>query len=211
MTSPKVTRPPRSGRAAILWLRAPLLLRRFPQILGITVLSAAILAIATASGPAFLQSSETASLRTEVAEISKWGAGLRAGYSSGFGIGGPTNHPHRDAEKMREIEDTVAAEMTQQIEDVPHLGPVGTTLVSAISLVTTPEGQKDVRLVHREGALDHVEQISSAGDPTDGIWLADVTAEQIGAEPGDVIEVSGPTRERDVRVAGTSGSCRSTR
>ncbi|MPZ70820.1 MAG: hypothetical protein GEU71_15030 [Actinobacteria bacterium] len=50
--------PGSAGRAAILWVRAPLILRRFPQILGITVLSATILAIAASSGPAFLKSSE---------------------------------------------------------------------------------------------------------------------------------------------------------
>lgn len=194
--------PEQPGRAAILWVRAPLILRRFPQILGITVLSATILAIAASSGPAFLKSSEAASLRTEIADVSTWAAGLRASYSMGFRFGGGPPDPSRDARRMRAIEDEVKVAMTEEIGDVPHLGPVSTTLVSAISRVSAGGQQKDIRLIRREGSLDHVEKIAEADDPSDGVWLADVTAEQIGASPGDRIVISGPTRKKKTRVAG---------
>ncbi|MPZ70821.1 MAG: hypothetical protein GEU71_15035 [Actinobacteria bacterium] len=103
---------------------------------------------------------------------------------------------------MRTIEDEIKGVLTEELRGVPHLGPVSTALVSAISRVSAGEEQKDIRLIRRDGALDHVEKIAEADDPRHGIWLADVTAEQIGAAPGDRIVISGPARKKSTRVAG---------
>lgn len=193
----------RSGRAAILWAKAPLLLRHFPQILGITILSAAILSIATSSGGTFLKASETASLRTEIGDVTKWGAGLRARYRSGFNpsfVG--LEDESTSARELKGIETAVKEAIADEIEDVPYLGRISTTLLGAISRVSGGEVETEVRLLHRDGALDNVEVIAQAGDPNDGVWLADVTAEQIGVKPGDQISVSAATEEGTAHVAG---------
>ncbi|MBK5228522.1 MAG: hypothetical protein JJE05_08450 [Actinobacteria bacterium] len=193
-----------TGRATILWAKAPLLLRRFPQILGITILASAILAIATASGPTFLKASETASLSGEIEESTVWAAGLRVSYRSSFSLSFlGLEEASQDVQTLKRIESSVETAIADEIEGVPHLGEVSTTLVGAISRVSRAGEEQVVRLIHRDDALDHVEKIAGTGNLNRGVWLADVTAEVLGVEPGDRISLSGPTREGKVRVAGT--------
>src|SRR5881296_3004100 len=80
------------------WLRAPLLLLRYPGLLIAVGTAVLILAIAGAASPLFLSSAGNATLQRGIAETCRWEVGVKAAknapiagyaYSTGFGPSGP--------------------------------------------------------------------------------------------------------------------------
>ena len=182
-------------KAPLLWRLAPATLLRFPRSAAAVGFSAAVVVLATILGPLFLSSSERASLQLGMEQSGPWEAGLQI-------IWRPFDYPDTPTEKERQLR--LAGEgrrlLTDQAAEVPGLGDATVTLLGGQSSAETSKGSTFVRLVHRTNALDNVTVVESGGE---GVWVADVTADTLGVEPGETIRLTTPVGGgHRVRVAG---------
>ncbi len=179
-----------------LWRAAPFVLRRYPGVLAALVAAAALLALAAAAGPLFVSASASAAVGDELRRLTGFGAGA---YVRVTGPVAPAD--------VQAAGDPTFVERTRLLErTTAGLRGVG----SVVATVLAPEvaaagasgdGELEVRLLARTGALDHVEQLQGGGS---GLWLADTAAEQLRLVPGDRVRLGLGTTERTVavRVAG---------
>ncbi|MGI8678909.1 MAG: ABC transporter permease [Jatrophihabitans sp.] len=157
------------------WLRAPILLLRRPVVFVAIVGASAILAMASASGPLFLSSIGSASLRAQARQTCPENSqpGLEVG-ATGAQAGATAA--------------SAAAALRGQGLPAPNVTAVGETQVqdSLVHLFSGP------------GALDHVHKLTTSAGP--GVWLPDNFARAIGgARPGATITT---TDGKPLRVAG---------
>jgi putative ABC transport system permease protein len=171
-----------------VWLKAPLLLLRFPGALVAMLGASAILALATAAGPLFLSSAGTSALRTQVGATSSVFAGLTVKAQ------GPIA-PDRLAFRERLLR--------QGVRGLPALGPRAFTLLGASPVdLTGPTGKTlQVRMASRPGFVPHIRPVQRAPGP--GWWLADRIATLLHVEAGDTV-----TAVSESRTGISSGSYR---
>src|SRR5438034_7415246 len=185
-----------------MWLQAPLLLLRFPALLLAVGGAIAVLVAAVASGPLFLSSAQNAALEKHLAVVSRWNGGLtvvatgrvsgRLPYDSSYGVA--------TAETLFNQRDGLLREAATKLRG---LSPEVLTILGSAGQATLPGRlipSESVRLVYRDGALDHVER--TAGRVGTGVWIPDRTAKTLGIRPGDTFVLrlaNGTTR---VPVAG---------
>ena len=182
------------------WLKAPLLLLRFPGLLVAVTGAVFILAIASAAGPLFLSSAGNETLRTSIAADCTWDVGLNVTDTTplaGRSFYGQASELLRQKEEL----------FQQATASLPNVQPVqifavGSTLEadSPEGAAVGPAGPPHVRLVYRDGALDHVTKLESAGGT--GVWLPKTAADAAGISAGDEVQLALNGKLAQARVAG---------
>ena len=157
-----------------LWRKSPLLLLRYPEILLALLVSAAILAIAAGSGSLFLSSASSAALRDEALKVEPATAGLTV---------------REDFNTATQHETTARNSALNAALDADRaLGtPVMTLLTDVLRVVSPDSSRRSLvgRLVARTDAFARVELIEGGG--TDGVWISDYHARELGLRPGDEV------------------------
>lgn len=185
------------GEADPTWVKAPLVLLRYPAILSALVASAVILAVASAAGPVFVSSAGTAILRTEIERGSRWDAGLKVlayGRLGGTAAGEPT----LSGQDLLRERDAFLREAT---EGIPGLQPAVLTILGSevtLSVAGAPGASVRSRLLFRTGYRSHVELL--AGGEAAGAWIAESASASLGIGPGDKVTIALPERTADVLV-----------
>lgn len=157
------------------WRRAPLLLLRQPVVFLAIVAATGILAIAAASGPLFLSTIGTASLHAQAVQRC------------------PENsQPTVSAQVGRDQVGPAAK------EGVASFAQSGLPAAYYSADGYTHVGASLVHLFARAGALDHVTKLTPITGAA-GVWLPNVFAAKIHAQPGDTIKT---TSGQPMRVAG---------
>jgi putative ABC transport system permease protein len=181
------------------WLKAPLLLLRYPGLLLAVASSILILSMVSAAGPLFLSSAGNASLHESLADACPWDVGWHlsgpAPLSGRSVFGGPALAAVQAEERI----------LDQSTAGIADLGPRETfALGSSVSVRLTGASHAgegaSVRLSFRDDALDHVKKLSNAGGT--GVWLADTVARAIGARAGDRIRLETSSAGIPTRVQG---------
>lgn len=190
------------------WLKAPILLFRFPGLLLAMGSAVLILAVASAAGPMFLSSAGNATLQRTLAESCPWDTGLEMRIPaplSGvdffyYGLGPPPSGPAPGA---------VAALRTADSQVRKSFGPVSRTLpvrwyvVGSSVQATKPgsgRGFGSVRLLTKDAALNHIAKVSSAGG--EGVWVPDTVANVLHVKAGGRITLEGFGTPVKARIAG---------
>ena len=170
--------PPRRRGAGGVWLlppwsRAPVLPFGQPAVLLAVLAATLILGCAAASGPLFLSSASSAALQRLVADSCPDAA------TGAVRLRGPGDDHDRLARAV-----------------LPAMAGAGLAppALSAYAVDPTPTARPGitrpplVRVVHRDGALDHVTRLpGSVGGR--GVWLSGVAAQRLSVRPGDPIRV----------------------
>jgi len=192
-----------------LWAKAPFVLLRFPRIFLALAFGALLLAVASVSFPLFISATTSDLLASGIRgpAVTRFGAGITYridGMPLYRAVSfGPDGQPHpAPIPQPAQIDRLFSRAMAEE----PLLGPTVTSVMSPTLSVGAPGASATVpgRLFAGTGALDHVHVLS--GNGSSGVWLPDVTAEGLGAGPGDTITVEftdqfGSSNAR-VRVAG---------
>jgi putative ABC transport system permease protein len=164
---------------------------------------ALLLALAAAAFPLFLSASQASLLRAGIAEqnVTPYGAGISYSRTNVLlDAEGPGGGPLTD--EMATAFDRLAA-------DGVALAPPVAYVFGAEASVTEPGGAEPAsgpitgRLVSADGALQHVEHL--AGDDAengDGVWIPDLIADAVDADPGDEIRLEHAGRTLLVPVDG---------
>jgi putative ABC transport system permease protein len=193
------------------WLRAPLLLLRYPGLLLAVATAVVILAVAGSASPLFLSSAGNATLQRGIAETCRWEVGVKfstnapiAGQAFSQGIGGVPSRGQALA-LFEQVDRRFRSEMGKGIEHVaPVEGDISSSVTRASHRGVAATEPVVVRLYTRDGGLDHVEKLASAGG--DGVWVPDTVANELHLKPGDSITFTGSLARFDTtarsRVAG---------
>jgi putative ABC transport system permease protein len=193
-------------RAAVVfgapWLRAPLLLLRYPGLLVAVGTAVLILAVAGAASPLFLSSAGNATLHRAIAETCAWEVGVKtvknapiAGHPSysGFGPGGARQTA------MSVVQETDGYLRTRMGQGLSHVaaveGDISSTITAASKTGTSGDDSPRVRLYTRDGGLDHVAKLTAGGGP--GVWVTDTLASSLDLRPGDSITFTGSLANSD--------------
>jgi FtsX-like permease family protein len=191
------------------WVRAPLLLFRFPGLLVSVGTAVLILAVAGSASPLFLSSAGNATLQQGIADTCPWEVGAKAiknapvagrAFSSfGFGqSGGPTQSA---ISRDQETDAYIRSRMGQGLQ---HVGPVEGDVSSSISHASATGAaggpSVNVRLYTRDGGLDHVTKLASAGGG--GVWISGAVAGGLDLQPGDSITFTGSLANANRRAKG---------
>lgn len=184
----------------ILWRRAPLLLlRHYRQLASALAISAAFLLAASLAAPAFVASVETASFRSELAKIGRWGAGLRISLAAGF-LDYYTDTEDADF-SLQGLGRNVSGALDEDVAPEVGVDPTITTYLGAPISAAGPRESVPARLVHRTHDLDHVTP-AEVGDDS-GIWIPDTIARQLSVAPGDEIRLASSRGSASVPIAAT--------
>lgn len=178
------------------WVRAPFLLFTFPTLLLAIATSVGILAIASASSPAFLSSAGNRAFQDGIAPFCPYTA--TAQFTSYIPLVGHVALGS-GAERITQTD----ASVQHAVANIPHLDPVVHTIVGgplSSAKAGQPGGIHQVRLIERDGALDHVQQLTTDGGP--GVWITDTSAAALGIAVGDRIKLDSGAGRVTVRVAG---------
>ena len=95
------------------------------------------------------------------------------------------------------------ASIRREVGALPDLGrpTLGIVKQSGSYLLGAPErGTAPVRVLSRDGALSHIQVVSSAGGS--GVWVPDSTPSSLNVRPGETLTLSNGANEASVRVAG---------
>ncbi|MGE5459140.1 MAG: hypothetical protein ACM3WR_00805 [Solirubrobacterales bacterium] len=195
---PSVRRSRRSRDA--LWRAAPRVLLRYPALLLTVMLGTALLSLAAAAAPLFLSasSSEIVVGSLERPHITRYMAGITYRFTN------LPLTPLRFAPGARSpsIGDLDAA-FGELAAGSPQLAaPIEEVLGDPVSL--SFEGRNGTQTGRLFGAADapsHVERL--VGREGDGVWLSEMTAQDLGVRPGDTIELTDASQghHRVVEVA----------
>ena len=169
------------------WLKAPLLLLRFPAIFLALGAAAAILGATTAAAPLLLSSAGNAALEQELDQLTDAQAGLSF---STFGfVSRSTFAPANEQVK------TAGASLSR----LEH--PV-ITVKGASTRVANSRGQETaVRFLYRTDALNNIEKLTPDRG-IKGVWISDSNAAEIGVQPGDDLVLERLRQRRVMKVAG---------
>ncbi|HEX2057558.1 MAG TPA: hypothetical protein VHI71_04235 [Actinomycetota bacterium] len=169
-------------KAPLLWRLAPGVLLRFPRSAAAIAFAAGVVVLATILGPVFLESSERAAMAGEMERTGRWEAGLQI-------VWRPFEYattPEARARLLRLGQEGLRA-LHERMEDVPGVGPATVTFLGGQITAAGEEGNAFVRLAHRTHDRENV-RVLDGGDE-EGVWIADVSAEAMGVEPGDSIDL----------------------
>ncbi len=187
------------------WVRAPLLLFRFPGLLLAVVTAGLVLATASAAGPLFLSSAGNGTIAQGLAGACPWNTGLQAsagGRADGV-VTDPLSNRRVTAAQLYNIR---ARDLQRHADQVPNLLRPKHTIIGPVAAVGRPGGPRpthEEQLIFREGALDNVHRLSSVGGS--GVWITDTTARAVGVSAGDSITlypIAPGGHAATVRVAG---------
>jgi hypothetical protein len=159
----------------VLWVKAPLLLRRHPPVLAAIVLSIALAALAAAAVPLVRAGVESESLSGQVRSMSPLAAGLEIRVQEGR-VGD---------------DDTRRAAAARLGRSVRFLGrPVASTLTSAAEIQVSGSAAPGFAVVPlaRTGAIAHVRHVTPSAGP--GVWIADSMAKVTGLRPGGTLRLT---------------------
>jgi putative ABC transport system permease protein len=183
------------------WLRAPLVLLRYPSLFVAVFLSAFVLAAATAAAPLFLSSAGSTALRGGIERTTTWDAGLTV---TAYGrVAGPSGGSVTGAGVIsaQELFLRRGAFLGQLTAGVPGLGPEVVTILgtpATVSGLSSGGARAGVQLVARTGFSRYVQQVVGGGPS--GAWLPASVAGAMGARPGDRIAVRVGDRSTTVPV-----------
>lgn len=120
-------------------------------------------------------------LKNKLADLSSFGTGLEIRTSTQV-FGNESEAALRVAARRREA---VVGRLRSRFGHMRE--PVFTT--EAAAQVSGSKGDSSVIMISRTGALRHVNVLRHVSGP--GVWIADITAEDAGLEPGDRFRVDG--------------------
>ncbi|HWC14328.1 MAG TPA: hypothetical protein VG929_07015 [Actinomycetota bacterium] len=168
------------------WRKAPLLLLRFPAILGSVVAAAVILGVTTAAAPLLLSSAANAAVAQE---LDQYGPALAGVSFSTFGF--------IEGDKFRPAD----SEVLRATGAVPEVGEPTTMIKSATTGIETRAGEAQVRLLFRTGAVRNIDKLTTRrGLP--GGWIARSTADALRVGPGDHVVLESFRARRKIPIAG---------
>lgn len=194
------------------WVRAPLLLFRYPGLLIAVGTAVLILAVAGSASPLFLSSAGNATLQRGIAETCRWEVGMKlvknapiAGHGFSFGFGPGASSGQSALSLVQETDGELRSNMGK---DLQHVGAVEADVSSSISRASktgvVTDSPPTVRLYTRDGGLDHIDKLASAGG--EGVWVSDTVAGMLDVKPGDSITFTGSLAKSEatarIRVAG---------
>jgi hypothetical protein len=159
----------------VLWVKAPLLLRRHPPVLAAVVLSIALAALAASAVPLVRAGVENESLSGQLRSMTPLAAGLEIRVEEG-GIG-------RDGARR--------AAAVQLGRSVRFLGPpVLSSLVPTQGIQVSGSDAPGFTVIPlaRTGAIEHVKHVASVEGP--GVWIADSMAKVTHLRPGDTLRLT---------------------
>lgn len=181
----------------VLWRKAPLMLLRFPALLVAIVAVSAITALTSVAGPTFVESAEVGSLREGLRDATRWTAGSRLTQATYFFLELPAE---RRTERYFAFVDRMKAALSERVSQIEGISRPSVSLTGSELVASSPRGEVRARLVSRDTALSHVTRLQGKG--SDGVWIADVTAEALGLGVGDRITLTSPEGRGEARVAG---------
>jgi putative ABC transport system permease protein len=171
-----------------LWVKAPLVLLRYPGLFVALAVGSMLLALAAASYPLFISATASDLLRSEIAQpsISSYGAGIgfRAG---GMPLPDPANEdPHAPVPKT-------GSAFTGLVSKSPYLEPVRETTLGLVVNVTRADDANrtsTARLFAGDDAASNVHLTS--GTAEGGALIPDLVASSLNVGPGDTISLPSP-------------------
>lgn len=181
-------------RVPLLWRLAPGGLFRFPRSAAAVTFSAAVVVLAAILGPLFLGSSERASIQGELERRGRWQAGLQIVWRT-------FTHATTDEAREQLLQTGRVGRrfFVERTDGVPGIDPAAVSFVGGEAHAEGSRGTALVRLVHRSGWADNVTVVERGGA---GVWIPDVTAEALGAGPGDEISIATESDTVTARVGG---------
>lgn len=153
----------------LLWVKAPLLLRRHPPVLAAVILTTALAALAAAAVPLVRAGVEGESLAAQVREMSPLAAGFEVRVF---------DTPIAGSGERRAAAERLA-------RSIPFLGP---PVVSSLLPIQVEGSGLDVVALTRTGAVAHVHHIAKARN--DGVWIADTVTKVTHLRPGDPLRLT---------------------
>lgn len=195
----------------VIWRKTLGMLLRFPSLLLTVVVVAAITAITATAGPAFLESTERGSLSSGIEQAGRWTAGLRVTYPTFIfdhrsrrvlpGQGEVTPSTREEAvDDYYAFTDRMMPALRDRMNSVDFIEGPELTLSGNQLEAFGPEGDANLRLLHRTGGLENITKLEGGGE--DGVWIADVTATALGLGVGEDITLVGEAGKATTRIAG---------
>ncbi|MGH2735329.1 MAG: FtsX-like permease family protein [Actinomycetota bacterium] len=175
-----------------LWRSAPGVLLKFPALLAAVVAGAALLGLAVGSYPMFVSAASGAALEQQLETITLYGAGVNVQVVTPANV---QNAPPRWSRYTR-IQDAVGKRAPQ----IPYTDAPIFTLLGQNGAARAGNQEVPVRLASRTNFEEHIE-VTERG-PAEGVWIADVIAEQLGLGAGDRVELELGESSVDVPIAG---------
>ena len=180
---------PKAGRRVgpnPLWVKAPIVLLRYPGLFVALAVGSMLLALAAAAFPLFVSATASDLLRSEIAKpsLTRYGAGI------GFRVGGvPLPDPGPQAGTKDPAARTESA-FTDLIAPSRYLEPVGATTLGLVVDVTRsddPSHTSTARLFAGDHATANVHV--TAGGAGTGALIPDLVASSLNVGPGDTISL----------------------
>jgi len=159
----------------VLWVKAPLLLRRHPPVLAAVVLSTALAALAASAVPLVRAGVESESLNSQLRSMSPLAAGFELRVQEGPVAGDTARR----------------AAATRLGRSVRFLGrPVLSSLIvtEGIQVSGSDAPGFAVKVLSRTGAIAHVKHVASVAEP--GVWIADSMATVTHLRPGNTLRLT---------------------
>jgi hypothetical protein len=167
-------------RISPLWRRAPLVLLRYPWLVGSIVFGSLLLSFTATAYPLFISATETnlakASLTSPL--VTTYGAGVEYRITTlNFS---DTYFPL----------DQIRKQFAARIASEPLLGPTTESVLGPAVSVSANDRTASAgsRLFAATDAMRHVRIVKSDGGP--GVWISQLTADDIGVGPGDSVSLS---------------------
>jgi putative ABC transport system permease protein len=178
------------------WVKAPLILARFPGLLLAILATAVVLGVTSAAGPMFLSSAGSEAVRLEIGERSRASAGLTVVAHGRF----LARDPEADDLDGRALFDRRDAFLREATAGLTALDPQDLTILGPeVTLGST--GGPVGRVLSRTGLPDGLDGGAAGG--ASGLWVPEDLAGDLGIGPGDEVAVVSPAGRIDVTVAGT--------
>jgi putative ABC transport system permease protein len=158
----------------VLWVKAPLLLRRHPPVLAAVVLSITLAALAASAVPLVRAGVESESLNGQLRSMSPLAAGLEVRVQEGR-VGGDTSRRAAAVRLGRSV----------RFLGAPVLSSLTTNTIQVAG--SAAPGFVVVPLA-RTGAIAHVRHLTRAAGP--GVWIADAMAQVTHLRPGGTLRLT---------------------
>lgn len=188
-------------RSNPVWRQAPTVLLRFRSLFAALAVGTFLVTVVAAAYPLFLSASENELLASAIddATVSPYGIGI-AHRSTEVGL--RERAPDGDGLLWERRGDAFAS----VADGNDSLGPVELAIFGGVVTVTDlggappPSGVVEGRLFAGTDAIAHVEVI--AGEEGPGVWLPDIIATPLAAEPGDEVVLHSGAQRQHVLVDG---------
>ena len=158
----------------VLWVKAPLLLRRHPPVLAAVVLSIALAALAASAVPLVRAGVESESLSGQLRSMTPLAAGFEIRVQEG----------RFDGDRARR---SAAVRLGRSVR---FLGPpvLSSLTTNTIQVAGSAAPGFVVVPLARAGAIGHVRHVTHTAGP--GVWIADAMAQVTHLRPGDTLRLT---------------------